>query len=451
MVSNDFKLSGLNTEYVLGSFAVTAGKMGYMKVKLQSKDPYQLNKDLNVRLISDENWKKFEKEPSCTEKVPHSSINEPVTQQLKHKHYVAEVAMPLDNTKGDRPRYFYFVITDCSLEFYMHDESIPKVHYLLETWNDGSHVSADEGHLKSLHTVTLLISGILAALLGMGIMIQLYEKSSVHISVFWVMSAAISDFFSSVYEVIHLKLYAGNGVGSYFLDAMSSYSEAICDALVMLLLLSIAVGWTLPSDVIGVQQNASMVQKVLGGLQSPIGAVTSFSSTSILAIGIIVLQLGLAQWGRIYNDDFDSYHDLEHIPGKILMFMRIVLGIAFLGSCFQTRFRCPISLQGFYLKLAIVGTAWFWSLPVLTWIVNMMVAYHLRHFTVGVWSAVCQTTSLLLLSWLVTSHRTSYHKLSHMSEAKENFTDSLSSATASDRSKTPASWTIMGKSKVRLD
>lgn len=446
--NGDFTLSGMNTEYVLGSFAVGAGKMGYMKVKFQSKEPYQMNKELNVRLIEDDKWRRFKKAPSCTEKVPISIINEHVVQQKKKKLYEAEIAMPLNNEKHSRPRYFYFVITDCSLEFYMHDDSIPKVHYKMETWNDGSHVSGDEGHLKMLHTITLLVSLLVATLLGLGVFIQLYEKGSVHAAMFWVMAAAASDAMSSLLEVIHLSLYAGNGVGSYFLDAVSAHLEAICDSLIQLLLLSVAAGWTLPSDVIRVHQNASSVQRALGGLHSPFGALKSLSSTTYLAVGIFLLHIILAQWGRVYNDDFDSYHDLEHLPGKLLMLMRLGLGVIFLGGCSQTRMRCPTSLHGFYLKFAIVGTLWFWSLPVLTWIVNTVVSYHLRHFTVGVWGAASQSSSIVLLSWLVTSHSTAYHKLSHMSAEKETLMDSLSSTSSNE----PKSFSmLMGMAKVRLD
>jgi hypothetical protein len=447
--TGDFTLSGMNTEYVLGSFAVGAGNMGYMKVKFQSKEPYQMNKELNVRLIEDNKWRRFKKAPSCTNKVPLSTINEHVVQQKKKKLYEAEIAMPLDNEKQNRPRYFYFVITDCSLEFYMHDGSIPKVHYKMETWNDGSHVSGDEGHLRMLHTITLLVSLLVATLLGLGVFIQLYEKGSVHSAMFWVMAAAASDAMSSLLEVIHLSLYAGNGVGSYFLDAVSAHLEAICDSLIQLLLLSVAAGWTLPSDVVRVHQNSSSIQKALGGLHSPFGALKSLSSTTYLAVGIFLLHIILAQWGRVYNDDFDSYHDLEHLPGKILMLMRLGLGVIFLGGCSQTRMHCPASLHGFYLKFAIVGTIWFWSLPVLTWIVNTVVSYHLRHFTVGVWGAACQSSSIVLLSWLVTSHSTAYHKLSHMSGGeKETLMDSLSSTSSNE----PKSFSMfMGMAKVRLD
>lgn len=189
--------------------------------------------------------------------------------------------------------------------------SIPKLHYRVETWNDGSHVSADESHLKTLHTITLLVSLLVAALLCFGVAIQLYETSSVHAAMFWVLAAAVSDALSSFLEVIHLKLYVGNGVGSYFLDALSAHLEAICDGLIVLLLLSVAAGWTLPSDVVRVQHNGTIMQKIISGLKSPFGAFSSLSSTTYFAVGIIVSHIALAQWGRVYNDDFDSYHDVS--------------------------------------------------------------------------------------------------------------------------------------------
>lgn len=81
--------------------------------------------------------------------------------------------------------------------------------------DDGSHVSADETHLENLHTITLLLSGLLAITLCIIIGIQLYEKSTVHAAVFLVMAAAGTDSFSSMFELIHLSLYAHNGIGSY--------------------------------------------------------------------------------------------------------------------------------------------------------------------------------------------------------------------------------------------
>jgi len=498
--SGKFRLSGLDTEYVLGSFAVSPRKMGTLKIEFKSKEPYALNKDLFVRLFRDDKWDDYKKAPSCTEKVPFSLINEHVETRKVKGHYEAEIAMELNNHKDDKTHYYYFVITDCSLEFYMHDDRVPKMSYTVTTWNDGSHVSADEIHLENLHTVTFLLSGILAIILCVAIGIELYEKSTVHAAMLLVMAAAGSDSFASMFELIHLSLYAHNGIGSYamvslqllvfiheafsfqrfkksrrlpsilgiklyvysvfvsqwisivclifFQDAFSAHLEAVCDSLVALLLLSVAAGWTLPSDVVSVHQNATPIQKLLGGLQSPFSAIRALDPTAFLAIAIFVSHVVLAQWGRMYNDDFDSYHDLEHLPGKFLMLNRIILGVLMMACCLSTRMRCPPSLRSFYLQLTVIGTLWFLSLPILTWIVNTVVPYYMRHRTVGVWGAVLQTSGIILLSWLVTSHSTTYHKLSHLSSTKDDLTDTL--ARRSSGKGESQAW-IFGKTKVRLD
>mmetsp|Transcript_25104 Transcript_25104/g.55055 ORF Transcript_25104/g.55055 Transcript_25104/m.55055 type:complete len:508 (-) Transcript_25104:155-1678(-) len=444
-----FRLSGLDTEYVLGSFAVSARKMGNVKVEFRSKEPYDGNMELFVRVFRDDKWSDYNTAASCSEKVPFSLRKEHLTLNRVKGHYEGDVSMELNNHKGDRAHYYYFVVTDCSLENYMHDESIPKVSYTITTWNDGSHVSADEIHLENLHTITSLVSGILAISLCVVIGIQLYEKSTVHAAIFLVMAAAASDAFSSMCELIHLSLYAHNGIGSYAMDALSAHLEAVCDSIVALLLLSVAAGWTLPSDVVAVQQNATPLQKVLDGFQSPFEALGNFSPTAVLAIAILVSHVVLAQWGRMYNDDFDSYHDLEHLPGKLLMINRIVLGLCMMACCLSTRMRCSPSLRLFYLELTVIGTLWFLSLPILTVLVNMLVPVHLRHRCVGVWSAIFQTSGIILLSWLVTSHSTSYHKLSHLSSTSDNLTDALSRRSGG-KGEQPRTW-MCGTTKVRLD
>ena len=452
--SGDFRLSGLNTEYILGSFAISAKADGYMKITFTAKSSYQHDMRLRLRLYKDDKWPTWQKTPACVDKIRHATVAEPLKWDHKHGKWISETAMKLDNSKEDRPHYFYFVIDDCSLEEVMHDDMVPQIHYKLETWNDGNHLAADEKHLKSMHLGTLLVSGVLGILMALAIIWQLQSpKASVHAAMFWVMAAAVSDAGSSFFEILHLSMYSRDGIGSYFLDALSAHMEAICDSLVALLLLSVAAGWTLPSDVIAVQQNASTVQRVLGGLRTPFSALQSFTPTAVLAVGILVAHVFLAQWGRVYNDDFDSYHDLEHLPGKCLMILRITLGLCHIICCVQTRMRCPVSLHGFYLQLAVVGILWFGSLPFITWFCNIAVAYHLRHWTVGMWGSALQSSSIVLLSWLVTSHSTSYHKLSHMSSNKESLTDSLSAATSSNSADSTGvlkSFRI-GGAKIRLD
>ena len=340
--------------------------------------------------------------------------------------------------------------------------------YTLEFLNNGSHIGADELHLNIMHMITLFFSGLIATLLALKVLIQFYEKSTIHAAVLGVMMAAASDSFASLLAIIHLQLYAHDGIGSPLLDALSCHLEATCDSLVALLLLSIGAGWTLPSDVVRMSlhshhasstRHSSFVQGVLvRGLQSPLQTIGS----TALAAFIFLSHVLLAQWGlRYHNNDFDSYHDLEHLPGKVLMFLRFLLGICLWICCAHTKLVCPPNLTSFYNQLALVGSLWFGSLPLLTVLVNTAVSYHLRHRTIGVWGAFLQMLSIALLSWLVTAHSTRYQRLSHISTTPHDSLTERLAAASSSSSSSPAGggttgggggfWTILGRAKVRMD
>ena len=177
------------------------------------------------------------------------------------------------------------------------------------------------------------------------------------------------------------------------------------------------------------------MQSLVGGMRNPAGALVSLSPAGYLAMLVLASHAILAQWGRTYNDDFDAYHALEHLPGRLLMLFRIVLGVLFLAATAQTRNSCPQSLQSFYTKLAIVGTCWFLSLPLVTWVCSWAVPYYLRHPTVATWGAIAQSAALVLLAWLFTAHSgaSSFHKVSRLqaNTAGDSLTDSLATGAAS--------------------
>ena len=46
----------------------------------------------------------------------------------------------------------------------------------------------------------------------------------------------------------------------------------------------------------------------------------------IFLVAILVFaHLGLVLGGRLYQDDFNQFHDFEHWPGQVLVFLRIAL------------------------------------------------------------------------------------------------------------------------------
>lgn len=77
-------------------------------------------------------------------------------------------------SKKDRPRYFYFVVDDCSLERFAHDGKIPDITYTISLQNGRpsssgkityEHLPADEDGIGFLLVLTILFSGGLAMLL----------------------------------------------------------------------------------------------------------------------------------------------------------------------------------------------------------------------------------------------------------------------------------------------
>jgi hypothetical protein len=472
IVSGDFKLSGLQPLQVLTSFAVLPDGAS-LAVNFTSPSFYENEKYLKLRLYRDVEWAKVQNIETCNEKLRHAKHSGSISFDYKDKLWKSDLEMLIVNSekaKEARPHYWYIAVNDCQLEQVMMDSTIPLIHYEITLQNHLpkkgaepnyplTHLSSDEMQLTSLHTVTMMLSGILAFFLIMNVFVSLTstkKKQTVHAALLWVAVAAVFDAGSSFCEILHLKIYESNGVGSYVLDAMACHFEAVCDSLLVLLLLSIGAGWTLPSDVINVNPNANVLQRFLTDMAKPMGSIYSFNGVAILGIGVIAMHVILAQWGRTYNDDFESYHDLEHLPGKILMAMRLVLGFLLLAATMQTRLKCNVQqLKGFYLKLAIFGFGWFQSLPFLTVFCNVFVPYYLRHPAIFISSALLQSSSLVILAWLVTSHTTSYHHFSHMNvDSEPSLTDTIShqqQASGSSSGEAPSTWSLGKKAKIRFD
>ena len=175
--------------------------------------------------------------------------------------------------------------------------------------------------------------------------VHLDGDRDVHAAEVLLCAAAACDALSSFFELRHLAAYASNGVGSHFSDALSAYFEALCDALLAALTLCIAAGWTLASR-LGDDEKAGR-----GPLRDETPAEKAASAVAPLArllrapgveassglLGWITLHLVLAQWSRWEGDDFDSFHDFEHWPGKLVVVVRVVLFLVLIPVALRTQ------------------------------------------------------------------------------------------------------------------
>jgi Rhodopsin-like GPCR transmembrane domain len=478
----------------LGSFAVIPDG-ARIHLSMEAKGRYDGSGDVRFRAYRDTEWDRFQKRTLCTDKVELAQYLTSITFMDKldgtyqvHAMLNIEKVHLVTKEKAERNHYWYFVIDDCSLEKYFHDDRVPKIQYEISMRNSQhgefgdrfSEMSADDTELLPIHSFSMLSSIMVIFLLLMNIVYRLNfdvtKQYTIHAAVLWVTGACLLDILSGFCELIHLSVYNRTGVGFYLMDALSAHFDASCDAAIIVLLLSIAAGWTLPSSVVmiaGTTTNAGLlapVQKFVSSLAHPI-SMSLQGPSGLLAMIVTGVHILLAQWGRIYNDDFDSYHDMDHLPGRILLWIRILCGLLFLVAVQTTASspKCPPALAQFYRAYGIIGVAWFWSLPLWIWYCSAMVPVHKHKSYVFGGSSLLQCASLIVLALLVTTQNsTAYHQYSRIatSNQRDTLTDSLdqslggserNSSTStfgvgsSNPSTTKTSWSIGSKAKVRLD
>jgi hypothetical protein len=517
-VSGDVQLSGRQTEIILGSYAALP-KGAYAQLDMISDGPYPQpgGTTLYFRAYRDTEWPTVQQQTLCTEKIKLALYEKPIefkkitsTKKKKNKKLDAAAGSgsitpdkfearadievhnhdPITEDPLERNHYWYFTIDDCSLEEYGHDNMVPKIHYTIHMRNfriwkrhyiKYGEFSADDQNLFPIHAFSMFATSIVFGILILYIIYQLNfdlsKQYTVHAAVLWVTGAALLDIASGFCELLHLAQYNEDGIGNYTFDALSAHFEAQCDAMIMVLLLSIAAGWTLPSSVITVvvpgttttsrrangttNQMIVALQRLTSSLAHPI-SIGMKGPSGMLAIGVAIVQAILAQWGRIYNDNFDSYHDMDHLPGKILLFIRVVVGVLFICTVRYTASspKCPPALSNFYRWYGFIGTTWFWALPV--WVMYCHIAlphYKLKPYVFG-GCCVLQGLSQIMLGILVTTQSTSYHQYSRMvaKNQRETLTDTLdisnnstSSSNPSTTAQTATTWSIGRRAKVRLD
>lgn len=466
-------LDGEKTEALLTKFAISANTNGLLDLKLTipaSKGMYTDERFLKVHFFVGQAWTvNASKAKTCSEKIRFATSSLPVTfnfgMEGNEEVWIANIEKK-ELSAGNSVTYWYISLDDCSLEQFFHDaKDVPEMTYTIDIKNgkpDGgyTHLSADELGMNKLHIAQILISSGLLLCVAFKLFKSMSSaQGQVHIALIAVGCAIQLDILSCLSEMIHAGYYTINGIGIYTFDCLASHFEAQCDALIALVLILVGSGWTLPSDVVvkGTEQNMSLlgttsvIQKLVASLRSPtltMHQLKSGNPASILLFTVILSHAILAQWGRTFDEEFDSYHALDHIAGKTVAFFRVILGIIFLIGAASVRNsgRCPSSLQPFLTKFQFVGLSWFLSLPFVS-TASSLVPYHKQHVVMASASAMVQACSLASLVWLFCADvsASAYHRVSTLTKKNTGLSDSSSSDSGGGRM-----WKI-GKTKIRLD
>lgn len=482
-------LNGANSEALLTKFAVSGGTRGLFNLTLTippSRGMYMDERSLRVHLFVDHAWtKNAAKASTCPQKVQFAAKAIPVTfdfatlAESEEKVWMARVETHDLVASGEDTRYWYITLDDCSLEYTNYSEKdVPEMDFTYSIYNgDGkggySHFSADELGMTTLHLIQILFSSLLLLCIATKIIRAMRtHNGQIHIALLTVGCALHLDILSVISEMIHSQYYEINGIGIYSFDCLASHLEAQCDALIALVLILVGSGWTLPSDVVvkGDQNmsllgTTSVIQKLVAGLRSPSIALSQLMSgnpASIFLFFILISHAILAQWGRTFDEEFDSYHALDHVAGRAVAFFRIFLGLIFLIGAASVRNsgRCPRTLLPFLTKFQIVGLTWFISLPFVGMVATSSLPDYRKHLAMATGSSVVQACSLASLVWLfcADSSASAYHRLSSLSRENDlNFSSGAASSSngsdggASALGSSGARMWKLGKTKIRLD
>lgn len=436
-----------------------------------NKGMYTDERNLKVYLFSEDHkggWRMVQKLHTCSSQTALAVDQYPivfnmVSKSVKYKKGKKKVQRKMNFWEANleftlptrsKTNYWYIAIGDCSLEYKaVSIKDAPEMEYTFTILNGNSHLSADEMGMTTLHILQIAISSVLLLFLGFKILKVLTDKQgTIHIALLMVASALVCDIFSAACELMHQSVYAFNGIGSYSFDCLASHFEAQCDAIIAMLLLMVGCGWTLPSDVVLLNRMMgapNFLEKVFSALRSPIRSIQELNRgnpTSLFIVSFFISHAVLAQWGRTYDTEFDSFHSLENRPGRVLMYIRISLGIAFFAGVASVKNggNCPSSLQSFLHHFQMVGLLWFLALPIVSWYCTNAMHPHQRHFTLSLGSAMVQSGSLMSLVWLFTAdkHTSAYHRVTNISSDNQSL--------SLDYTSTNTVWKF-GKTKVRLD
>lgn len=123
------------------------------------------------------------------------------------------------------------------------------------------------------------------------------------------------------------------------------------------------------NSVVGLLNNPS---RMLEGANVVVAGVLAFVGFSFL------LQI----WNKSFDDDFSKFHDHESLPGKILVVLRLLLGIGFIVSLHftirQQEKRGGDRLLAFLKRLMRLGGTWFLSFPLVVLTAGLF-PHYLRH------------------------------------------------------------------------
>eukprot|EP00943_MAST-04B_sp_MAST-4B-sp1_P004535 g4535.t1 len=423
-------LTGEHTEHFLSKFSIGIGR-GSLEAKFWVENIYANPRELSLYIYCDEDWQSVQTATTCRDKIKYSRRSEKLVFQHHGQDGVEDAigrpaktaqvfSVQVNLTMHIRTHYWYFMLADCTLEEYYHE--VPKIYYNIVIYNEpgNNHLPADETGMSILYLSNAIFGVCCLILLMYAISKGAKETGNLHLISIMLLLAILLSISSTIFEIFHLLKYTNDGIGSNFSDTMAAVTASMCDFVVTFLLLSVSCGWTLSASLPTNLSSLGFTNKkrdtkglfylINLQLRKPSKLMSNFNLASSVLVLLFLFHLTLVICGRSYGDEFDTFHDFEHFPGKVLMFFRIACGVFFLFASTKT-----IKLQGgvgdmasFLLKFRIMGMLWFLSLPIGVFFAPLFAEY-LRHWWITAITMILQCFAIGSLLCFLAGHELSLY------------------------------------------
>jgi len=379
ILDGKLKLDKNNNFQVVDKFAFNIGKGNFifsLTDRMKQLKDSQVSKTATLQLYMDEQW----------DDVLITRCEDRARLAKWESKPLNEMRVPIRHslTQSIRPHVWYIVISDCQAK--QHQEKTSGRYKLEWTQTDGSHFSYEEIAVSYYYPVMAALT--MFALFPLKVMFDTQVKSIgyKHETLLQLMISVALFFASMVFETCHMWKFAKSGKGYVTMSLFAELTWWIGQVLVSSVLVGIAWGWTLDSSFGG--RSRQEIPKIL---KNP---------TKIMIPSLILIHILFVILDRQYDDAHSKYHKSDSVWGSLMVLMRFLLGGVFGYGMFvlTSNEHSPLK-RNFLYKLAIVGTIYFISIPIIVFIASFVASY-LRHQVVTIGGILIQTGALIGLSIL---------------------------------------------------
>lgn len=449
ITTSTFQLSSDVTEVSLAKFSFSSNSPGFMEANfsVEAKETYfdgAHRHDLMMTMYKEDAYARFQKLLSdgslCDDRLKAADWRRKIVPGKDDRHFKVMTHVPPNEY---RSHYVYFIIMDCTLEWY--NAHPPPINFDLKILNHGSHLPADEDGMILVHALLLIVLSLLGLYFVYKIVNRMRQSGQTHLITLIALVALFAQIFSVCFELCHLAKFTTDGKGFRWrwswvpLDFLSELLQMLAEMLIIFILLSLAAGWTLRIPIkIDPESGAAAddeqklhgmkkfsIKSLMYALRAPMEVLSGKDIVPAAFFSLIfITQIVLEAYGRKYEEDFASFHDHEHWPGMCLMAMRIALGIIFQLGVFNTLRKDTLedkNIIDFLKSLRIWGSIYFFSFPILVMASRFLAPYKRHAFVTGVSIA---SQSMALLAMMRTFATESFYLKISSVGSKKNVADS---------------------------